>query len=202
MNDHITMYGREREPELDYSDVWENTYMNYICPEFFYHFFFCGVIFSLETEVDLFNISVDNKLPLRKRANFPQFPRRTCSAPLPNGRRTLHCLQIMPIRLPCPSHHNRNGTQTRQFQKNYKIRYRHDQMYLLWILSGGLSSRCHCRGNKRNYFRDLIMSSPLILMRNCFIINRNCWRMEISGSHSWLGILNILSIEDDFIFSY
>ena len=34
------MYGREREPELDFTDVWENTYMNYICPEYFYHFFF------------------------------------------------------------------------------------------------------------------------------------------------------------------
>ena len=45
------MYGREREPELDFTDVWENTYMNYIFPEYFYHFFFCGVIFSLETEV-------------------------------------------------------------------------------------------------------------------------------------------------------
>ena len=68
MNDHITMYGREREPELDYSDVWENTYMNFLNPEYFYHFFFCGVIFSLETEVCLL-IIVDNQLSLRKRSS-------------------------------------------------------------------------------------------------------------------------------------
>ena len=58
------MYGREREPELDFTDVWENTYMNYICPEYFYHFFFCGIIFSLETEVLIHEFLVDNKLPL------------------------------------------------------------------------------------------------------------------------------------------
>lgn len=64
MKDHITMYGREREPELDFTDVWENSFMNYVCPEYFYHFFFCGVIFSLETEVNYNLIKVDYQLSL------------------------------------------------------------------------------------------------------------------------------------------
>jgi hypothetical protein len=45
------MYGRETPDELDFADVWESTYTNFICPEYFYHFFFCGIIYSFETEV-------------------------------------------------------------------------------------------------------------------------------------------------------
>ena len=46
--------------------------MNFLNPEYFYHFFFCGVIFSLETEVCLL-IIVDNQLSLRKGPLSPNF---------------------------------------------------------------------------------------------------------------------------------
>ncbi len=145
---------------------------------------------------------MDNQLPLRKRAYLAQLPRRTRSAPLPDRGRTLHRLQTVPISLSRPRYHDRNRTPPRQLQENHQIRHRYDQVHLLWILLRGLSSGCHCRGKAKRNFRDPIMSLLLIPMRNCSIINRNCWRMEISGSPSWLGILNILSTEDDFIYNY
>ena len=60
------MYGREREPELTYTDVWENSFMNIINPEYFYHFFFCGIIFSLETEVNQNNFSGQSIIHMKK----------------------------------------------------------------------------------------------------------------------------------------
>ncbi len=52
LNDDIRLFGREEPDQLDYSDVWESTYQNLICPEYFYHLFFCGIIYSFETEVE------------------------------------------------------------------------------------------------------------------------------------------------------
>ena len=66
MNDHISMYSREREAGLSWADVWDNSFWNLLCPEFFYHAYFTGLIYSLETEVTILT-SVDHKLPLRKR---------------------------------------------------------------------------------------------------------------------------------------
>lgn len=37
-NSHISIYGIELPDVLDFTDVWENHYNNYICPEYFYHF--------------------------------------------------------------------------------------------------------------------------------------------------------------------
>eukprot|EP01017_Pseudomicrothorax_dubius_P011955 TRINITY_DN1463_c0_g1_i10.p1 TRINITY_DN1463_c0_g1~~TRINITY_DN1463_c0_g1_i10.p1 ORF type:complete len:239 (-),score=56.22 TRINITY_DN1463_c0_g1_i10:39-755(-) len=50
IQDNIKLYGREKPDELDYSDVWDSTYENVFSPEYFYHSFFCGWIYTLETE--------------------------------------------------------------------------------------------------------------------------------------------------------
>ena len=51
LQDDIRLFGREKPDELDYTDVWESTYLSLICPEFFYHVFFCGFLYTLENEV-------------------------------------------------------------------------------------------------------------------------------------------------------
>jgi NADH dehydrogenase (ubiquinone) Fe-S protein 8 len=36
--------------DLDWSDVWEHAYQEIINPEYFYHFYFVAVLFSMEPE--------------------------------------------------------------------------------------------------------------------------------------------------------
>lgn len=51
LHDDIRLFGREKPDELDYTDVWESSYLSLISPEFFYHVFFCGLLYTFENEV-------------------------------------------------------------------------------------------------------------------------------------------------------
>ena len=50
-NENITLYGREKPDELDFTDVWDTTYFGVTCPEYFYHTWFCGFLTTIEPEV-------------------------------------------------------------------------------------------------------------------------------------------------------
>ena len=50
-NDIISNHGREEPKELDFTDVWETSYLNLLNPEYFYHSWFCGFLYTLEPEV-------------------------------------------------------------------------------------------------------------------------------------------------------
>mmetsp|Transcript_20141 Transcript_20141/g.23221 ORF Transcript_20141/g.23221 Transcript_20141/m.23221 type:complete len:239 (+) Transcript_20141:30-746(+) len=49
-NDMIQNYTSEMPDELDYTDVWDHSYLNLICPEYFYHPWFGGVLYTAEPE--------------------------------------------------------------------------------------------------------------------------------------------------------
>ena len=50
-NDLIQHFGREMPDELDFNDVWDTSYLNLVCPEYFYHSWFCGILYTAEPEV-------------------------------------------------------------------------------------------------------------------------------------------------------
>jgi len=50
VNENITLYGREKPDELSFTDVWDTSYFNVICPEYFYHTWFCGFLTTIEPE--------------------------------------------------------------------------------------------------------------------------------------------------------
>jgi NADH dehydrogenase (ubiquinone) Fe-S protein 8 len=47
-------------------DVWESSYQNLINPEYFYHFFFCGIIYGFEPEYTI-------NYPYEKGPTSPKF---------------------------------------------------------------------------------------------------------------------------------
>ena len=54
IQDDVRMFGNEKPDELEFTDVWESAYSNLICPEYFYHFFFCSFLYTFEPEVTKF----------------------------------------------------------------------------------------------------------------------------------------------------
>eukprot|EP01015_Nassula_variabilis_P022913 TRINITY_DN423_c0_g1_i4.p1 TRINITY_DN423_c0_g1~~TRINITY_DN423_c0_g1_i4.p1 ORF type:complete len:270 (+),score=55.20 TRINITY_DN423_c0_g1_i4:66-875(+) len=46
----IRMYGKDKPDELDFTDVWDHSYMSFMLPEFLSHIFICGIIYSFEPE--------------------------------------------------------------------------------------------------------------------------------------------------------
>lgn len=74
VNQMIQHYTSEAPDQLDYTDVWDHSYLNLICPEYFYHPWFGGVLYTAEPEVlwflyqaavdiDVF-VLVDNQLSI------------------------------------------------------------------------------------------------------------------------------------------
>ena len=71
-NEVIGNYGRDKPDELDFTDVWDISFINLLNPEYFYHSWFCGFLYTFETEVNILhciplnklNIIVYNQLPL------------------------------------------------------------------------------------------------------------------------------------------
>ena len=58
IQDDVRMFGNEKPDELEFTDVWESAYSNLICPEYFYHFFFCSFLYTFEPEVTKFFVLV------------------------------------------------------------------------------------------------------------------------------------------------
>lgn len=58
IQDDVRMFGNEKPDELEFTDVWESAYSNLICPEYFYHFFFCSFLYTFEPEVTMFFVLV------------------------------------------------------------------------------------------------------------------------------------------------
>lgn len=117
-----------------------------------------------------------HQLPFWERSPVTSLPWRTCPPSLPEWRGTLHRLQAVWGHLPGAGKHKQNvepllsshvhtasllcavlvtGHNDRSRdsswwqQENHTLRHWHDQMYLLWLLSGGLSCWCNCSGNNK-----------------------------------------------------
>jgi len=90
----------------------------------------------------------DHQLSLRKGIFESPISGRTRPPALSQWRWTMHWLQIVRIRLSRPSHYHWSGRTRGRCSAYDRLRYWHDEMYLLWLLSRGLSRRCHCAGTQ------------------------------------------------------
>lgn len=64
-----------------------------------------------------------------------------------NVKASVPSLLTLPVTVLMTGHYDWSGDTSWWQQEDYTLWHRHDQVYLLWLLSGGLSRWCYCSGN-------------------------------------------------------
>jgi len=90
----IYNYGRQLPDDLDFTNVWDHSYLNLICPEYFYHSWFCGFLYTFETEYTI-------NYPFEKGPLSPLFRGEHALRRYPTGEE--RCIACKLCQAACPA---------------------------------------------------------------------------------------------------
>ncbi|EGR27071.1 NADH-ubiquinone oxidoreductase, putative [Ichthyophthirius multifiliis] len=203
----ITLFNRQQPDEIDFADCWEHSYQNVFCPEYFYHFWFCGIVYSFEPEWTI-------NYPFEKGPLSPLFRGEHALRRYPTGEE--RCIACKLCQSACPARAITIETEPRPDYSRRTVRYDIDMTKCIYC--GFCQEACPVDAIVEVFFflsinffvyfqfqRDLIMNSVNINMKNCFMININYLKMVINGNLKLQEILNILLVDqynDFYIFFF
>ncbi|KAL4450992.1 hypothetical protein ABPG74_021314 [Tetrahymena malaccensis] len=177
LKDDIRLYGRDKPDELDFTDVWESSYQNIICPEYFYHFWFCGIVYSFEPEWTI-------NYPFEKGPLSPLFRGEHALRRYPTGEE--RCIACKLCQSACPARAITIETEPRPDGSRRTVRYDIDMTKCIYC--GFCQEACPVDAivEGPNYEQTAYLHEDLFYDKYKLLENGDKWEPQIARNIEYL----------------